>query len=141
MEKEKYEKPEFEIINLLNEVFTEDSQNPEGTDDDPFKDDEEMDTLTMLQQVGEKLDGFLEEDEVVEKIDDDSNEENNNPLEELEDSEEQATPTDESVLDEIQDAFSDITEDINNAVEGGNSSDYDNLTENESNDNLDQDGF
>lgn len=116
MEKEKYEKPEFEIINLLNEVFTEDSQNPEDTDDDPFKDDEEeeMDAVNLLQELGEGLDAFLAEDGEGDEQNlknEDHSSDNENP-EIIEEENEDATPTDESTLNEDLDIFSELEEQI-----------------------------
>lgn len=54
MEKDKYEKPQFEIINLLNEVFTEDSVDPdERADDDIFGENENL--LTSLLNMAKEL--------------------------------------------------------------------------------------
>ena len=57
MEKEKYEKPEIEVIDLLYEIFTEES--PEDSGGDIFDDEEETEEGT--EETGKDIEGELDE--------------------------------------------------------------------------------
>lgn len=102
MEKEKYEKPELEVIDLLSEIFTEDST--EGTEGgDIFDDDEETNKET------EESSNDNEFDEDGNPIDKSYNGLTSLPPEE----------SDPSLLGNLLDELSSISEDIQSSMSSG----------------------
>ena len=105
MEKEKYEKPEIEVIDLLSEIFTEDSTEESGGD--IFDDDEETNKGT-------------EESSNDNEFDEDGNpiDKSNNGLTSLPPEE-----SDPSLLGNLLDELTSISEDIQSSMSGvtGNS--------------------
>ena len=113
MEKEKYEKPSFEMIILLNESFLTESPDPEETEGG-FDDEETPsngDALTMLTQMNDMFDGFLGEDSDESQEPEGDGPNGENPVEIPEE--------DHSIVDEIIEAINDVTDEINDTFEGG----------------------
>lgn len=102
MEKEKYEKPEFEVIDLLSEIFTEDSTEDSGGD--IFDDDEEE-----TEEDQEESGGQIEFDEDGNPIDKSNGGLTSMPPEE----------SDPSLLGNLLDELSSISEDIQSSMSSG----------------------
>lgn len=104
MEKEKYEKPELEVIDLLSEIFTQDST--EGTEGGDIFDDDEEETEDETETTDKDIEDELDED--GNPIDKSNNGLTSMPPEE----------SDPSLLGNLLDELSSISKDIQLSMSG-----------------------